>query len=592
MSTERDDSKIETRMTPAGGPGADSPPVPNAPDTLNASPAAGAVTRRHVLKAGTAAGLAVAGAGGFLLGSRRESSTAAAPALAPARQGGNVLVAGWEEDAQTLDPAKTICGHEVRIVNQFGNTLWGLEGTATDPAPMLAESWESSADGLTWTVKLKPNLTFQDDTPCDATAVKWSFDRFLDANHPFYDPPYNLLSYYLGGPDLDYGIATVEVTDSLGLTFTLKKPDPTFLTKMTNGYAAVVSPTAFEAAGKDAFGQQPVSTGPFKVSTWEKGVRIVMDRFDGFYGEKAKVDQLIIRPIVENAARLTALQQGEVDFIVAMSPEFIPVIEQDPNLQLLQSPGFHIWWIALNVHVPPMDNVKVRQALNYAVDKQAIVDSILQGAATLSNGPIIAHSWGNDPAVQPYPYDPEQAKALLAEADLADGFTTKFWVPESGSGMVAPKEIGQIVQANLAEVGVTAEIVTQEWTSYVADWQNEGLDAGPYGMAEMSWNFSSPDPAEWLEPNVMTAAHPPGGGFNGSFYSNPEVDDLLTKATQTFNQDERATFFKQAQAIMREDCPWIFMFSANNIAAATARLKGVELNSDPSVVSLNLAYFE
>jgi peptide/nickel transport system substrate-binding protein len=158
--------------------------------------------------------------------------------------------------------------------------------------------------------------------------------------------------------------------------------------------------------------------------------------------------------------------------------------------------------------------------------------------------------------------------------------------------MVAPKEIGQIIQANLAEVGVTAEIVTQEWTSYVADWQNKGLDAGPYGMAEMSWNFSSPDPAEWLEPNVMTAAHPPGGGFNGSFYSNAEVDDLLTQATQTFNQDERATFFKQAQAIMREDCPWIFMFSANNVAAATARLKGIALNSDPSVVSLNLAYFE
>ena len=593
MSTERDDSKIETSMTPARGPGTDSSPAPEGPGTVGAARAHSAVTRRGVLKAGTAAGLAVTGAGGFLLGSNRGRPVAiGANAMAPARQNGNVLVAGWEEDAQTLDPAKTICGHEVRIVNQFGNTLWGLEGTTTDPVPMLAESWEGSTDGLTWTVKLKPNLTFQDGTPCDAAAVKWSFDRFLDANHPFYDPPYNLLSYYLGGPDLDYGIETVEVTDPLGLTFTLKKPDPTFLTKMTNGYAAVVSPTALKAAGNDAFGQMPVCTGPFKVSSWEKGVRIVMDRFDGFYGEQAKVDQLIIRPIVENAARLTALQQGEVDFIVAMSPEFIPVIEQDPNLQLLQSPGFHIWWVALNVHVTPLEDVKVRQALNYAVDKQAIVDSILQGAATLTNGPIIGHSWGNDPAVQPYPYDPEQAKALLAEAGLADGFTTNFWVPESGSGMVAPKEIGQIIQANLAEVGVTAEIVTQEWTSYVADWQNKGLDAGPYGMAEMSWNFSSPDPAEWLEPNVMTAAHPPGGGFNGSFYSNPEVDDLLTKATQTFNQDDRADFFKQAQAVMREDCPWIFMFSANNVAAATARLKGIELNSDPSVVSLNLAYFE
>lgn len=552
------------------------------------------VTRRRLIKAGGAAGVTAAGVGGFLLGTRdaRSASTAAPQPYVPNRQDANVLVAGWEEDAQTLDPAKTICGHEVRIVNQFGTTLRGLEGTATEAVPLLAESWDSSPDGLVWTVKLKPNLTFQDGTPCDAAAVKWSFDRFLDANHPFYDPPYNLLSYYLGGPDIEKGIGTVEVVDPVTLRFTLKAASATFVSDMTNGYAAVVSPAAFQAAGKDAFGQKPVCTGPFMVSSWEKGVRVVLDRFDGYFGEKAKVDQVIIRPIVENAARLTALQQGEVDFIVAMSPEFIPVIEQDPNLQLLQSPGFHIWWISLNVHQPPLDNPLVRQALNYAVNKQAIVDSILQGAATLANGPMIGHSWGNDPAVQPYPHDPERAKALLAEAGVADGFATKFWVPESGSGMVAPKEIAQVVQTDLAAIGVTAEIVTQEWTSYVADWQNSGQDAGGYGLAEMSWNFSATDPAQWLDPNVRSDAHPPGGGFNGSFYSNPQVDDLRTKATQTFNLDDRAAFYKQAQAIMREDCPWIFMFSANNIAAATARLKGVELNSAPSVISLHRAFFE
>ncbi|MDP9357959.1 MAG: ABC transporter substrate-binding protein, partial [Chloroflexota bacterium] len=398
------------------------------------------VTRRGVLKAGGAAGFAAAGAGGFVLGARQDaSSVAAGPApetreLSVARQNANVLVAGWEEDAQTLDPAKTICGHEVRIVNQFGNTLWGLEGTAVEPVPLLAESWESSPDGVTWTVKLRPNLTFQDGTPCDATAVKWSFDRFLDPNHPFYDPPYNLLSYYLGGPEIDKGIKTVEVLDPLSLRFTLKEASATFVDDMMNGYAAVVSPAAFEAAGKDAFGQKPVCTGPFQVSTWEKGVRVVLDRYDGYFGEKAKIDQLIIRPIVENAARLSALQQGEVDFIVAMSPEFIPVIQGDPNLQLLQSPGFHIWWIALNVHQQELQDVKVRQALNYAVDKQVIVDTILQGAGTLTPGPMIQHSWGHDPAVEPYPHDPERAKALLAEAGLANGFATKFWVPESGSG--------------------------------------------------------------------------------------------------------------------------------------------------------------
>ncbi|MEA2512896.1 MAG: peptide/nickel transport system substrate-binding protein [Thermomicrobiales bacterium] len=557
------------------------------------------VTRRQVVKAGAGVGAAAAGVGGFALGARRGNKSASAAGggnrareLREARQNANVIVAGWEQDVGTLDPAKTICGHETRVVTQFAKTLWGLEGSSPENVGMLAESWEIAADGLSVSVKLKPNLTFQDGTPVDATAVKWSFDRFLDANHPFYDPPYNLLSYYLGGPDIDRGLATVEVIDPLSLKFTLKAPEPLIESYMSLPYAAVVSPTAVQAAGNAAFGEKPIGTGPFQVSSWEKGVRIVLDRNDTYYGEKAKVDQLIIRPIVESAARLTALQQGEVDFIVAMSPEFIPVIQGDPNLQLLQAPGYHIWWIGLNVHVPPLENVKVRQALNYAVDKQAIVDTILQGAATLTNGPIIAHSWANDPTVEPYPYDPERAKALLAEAGHPDGFSVKFWVPESGSGMVAPKEIGQIVQADLEKIGVTAEIVTQEWVSYVEDWQNKGLDAGGYGLAEMSWNFSSTDPGEWLEPNVLTNAHPPGGGFNGSFYSNPQVDDLLAKAKATLNQDERATYFKQAQAVMREDCPWIFMFSANNIAAATARLKGIELSSDPGVVSFERGYYE
>jgi peptide/nickel transport system substrate-binding protein len=570
----------------------DEPNAVSQPSPADANPTS-QLSRRTLVKAGAAAGTAVAaGAGGFLIGNRTVESGAAAPASVPGRQAANVLVAGWEEDAATLDPAKTICGHEVRIVNQFGNTLWGLEGTATEPVPMLAESWESSEDGLTWTVTLKPDLTFQDGTPCDAEAVKWSFDRFLVEDHPFYDPPYNLLSYYLGGPDLDHGIATVEAVDPLTVDFTLKKPSAQFETDMMNGYAAVISPTAMEAAGTAEFGEMPVSTGPYQVTTWEKGVRLVLDRFDGFYGEAAQIDQIIIRPIVENAARFTALQQGEVDFITAMGPEFIPMVNQDPNLQLLQSPGFHIWWIALNVNEEALANVQVRQALNYAVNKQVIVDTILQGAATLTNGPIIGHSWGNDPSVEPYPYDPEMAKSLLAEAGYADGFSTRFWVPESGSGMIAPTEIAQVVQADLAAVGVTAEIVTQEWTSYVADWQNGGLDAGNYGMAEMSWNFSSPDPGQWLDVNLKTDAHPPGGGFNGSFYSNPEVDDLLTQASLSFVQDERAELFKQAQVIMREDCPWIFMFSANNVAAATSRLKGLELNSDPSVVSLYQAYYE
>jgi peptide/nickel transport system substrate-binding protein len=496
-----------------------------------------------------------------------------------------VLVAAWEEDASTLDPSKTVGAHELRLNIQFCHTLWGMEGSSTDLVPWLASSWSHSEDGLTWTVDLRPDVTFHDGTPCNADAVKWSFDRWLDPNHPYHDPPYGVLDFLLGG------ITNIEKLGDLQLRFTLEKVDATFEEHMLDGRAVVVSPTAVEAAGSVEFGQNPVGSGPFKFSSWEKGVRIVFDRYDGYWGETAKIDQLIVRPIVENAARLNALQQGEVDLIVAMSPEFIPIVQSDPNLQLLESESFHIWWVTLNMHEEPMQDVRVRQALNYAVNKQAIADTILQGAAALTGGPIMSQSWGNDPSVEPYPYDPEQARALLTEAGYAEGFATRFWVPESGSGMIAPKEIAQIIQADLQEVGVQVELLTQEWTSYVSDWASTGLDVGNYGMAEMSWNPSSPDPADWLDPNLKGTAHPPAA-FNGGYYANGELDDLLERGITTLDRAERVGIYQEAQRLLREDCPWIFMFSANNIAAATTRLKGVELNPNPWAISLNRAHFE
>ena len=202
-------------------------------------------------------------------------------------------------------------------------------------------------------------------------------------------------------------------------------------------------------------------------------------------------------------------------------------------------------------------------------------------------GPIIGHSWGNDPAVQPYPYDPEQAKALLAGGRSGRRLHDQVLGARVRLRHGRPEEIGQIVQANLAEVGVTAEIVTQ-WTSYVADWQNKGLDE-PLRDGRDELELLLARSGRVAQPNVMTAP-PARRRLQRLVLSNPEVDDLLTKATQTFNQDERR-HFKQAQAIMREDCPWIFMFSANNVVPRRLASKD-RANSDPSVISLSLAYFE
>jgi peptide/nickel transport system substrate-binding protein len=545
----------------------------------------GNLTRRQMLKAVGAAG------GALTLGKLNTWRTIQVlikpeSAIAGAKKR-NTLVLGWEGDvAGTFDPPKTLGGHENRITALYADTLWTLFGNSTEIRPALAQKWSVRQDGRTWDVSLKSSLRFQDGTRVNADAVKWNFDRWLDKNHPFHDPPYGVLTYYFGGME-------VEKTGPLTLRFRLPKVYALFENNMMVSPAAIVSPTAVKKLGKTAFGARPVCTGAWRVAGREKGVRIVLNRNQWYWGPKPKLDQLIIKPIFENAQRLLQLQAGAVDLVVAMSPEFIPTIQADPKLQLLEADGMHIWWVVINMHEEPMKKKEVRQALNYAVNKEAIIKSILNGAAVLTPGPILPSSWANDPTMKPYPYDPRRAKELLAAAGYSNGFRTRFWVPESGSGMLAPKEIAQVIQANLRDVGVAVEIVTQDWTSYNRDWGTSGMDKDKkpyYGLAEMSWNFATPDPGIYSDPCLRTDAIVPKE-WNAGFYSNPIVDDFLKKASGTLDRTARANYYRQFQKATLDDCPWIFMFSAKVLAAASRNVRGVTVNPNPLIMRFENAEF-
>lgn len=547
--------------------------------------------RRRFLKT-VGATSAVAASGVIGLPANAIAGSAPSPERASrtrAQEGaGGTLVVGWEADWDTLDPSKQIGAHANRLGQQYGDTLWSQYGDSADLIPALAESWAPSEDGLTWNVTLKPGLVFSDGTVCDADAVKYNFDRWLDPNHPFHDPPYGNLTYYLGV------ISQVEKTGDLAVAFHLASFNAMFEGNMIVAWAQLVSPTAIQTLGKVGVGETSAGTGAWKVSSWDKGVRVVLQRNEQYRDAQPLLDELIIIPIVETAQRFNQLQTGEVDMIVELSPEYIPLVEADPNLQVLRTPGLHIWWAELNMHEEPLKDKRVRQALNYAINKEAIVNEILQGAATITAGPIIPQSWGNDPNAVPYPYDPEKARALLTEAGYPEGFSMKYWVPESGSGMIAPVEIAQVMQADLKEVGVEVELVTQEWISYLRDWGANGLDkdGSPlYGMAQMSYNVGAADPGLWLNANVRTDAQIPAG-WNAGFYSNPDVDDLLTKAIGTSTIEDRAAFYQEAQRTMIDDCPWIFMFSSDVIGAASSRLKGVVMSPNPTIIRLEGAYFE
>src|SRR2546425_1127073 len=233
----------------------------------------------------------------------------------------------------------------------------------------------------------------------------------------------------------------------------LKEPRASFLAILTAGAASIVSPTAVKKLGVD-YALQPVGTGPFRYVAWDRGQRVVLERNAQYWKSPVKVERVIYRPIVEDQARLTELLTGALDLIVGTPPDFVAQLENNPKVTLLKQVGAHVWYLGINNQKKPFDDKRVRQALNYAVNKEAIVRDVLKGTGSMSAGPVLPGTWGADAGLKPYPYDPERARKLLADAGYPGGFTTSMWVPESGSGMQAPVAMATVMQSNLKAVGV------------------------------------------------------------------------------------------------------------------------------------------
>ncbi|HRY27110.1 MAG TPA: ABC transporter substrate-binding protein, partial [Geminicoccaceae bacterium] len=236
--------------------------------------------------------------------------------------------------------------------------------------------------------------------------------------------------------------------------------------------------------------------------------------------------------------------------------------------------GPHLWFLILNTREAPFDDVRMRQAVNYAIDKESLVTNVLQGTATVAAGPTPeAFAWAYNPDLEPYPYDPEKAKALIAEAGYDDGVETVFYVTEGGSGMLDPVPMGTAIQADLAAVGIDARIETYEWNTFLGQ-VNPGLE-GKAGMAEMAWMTNDPDTLPFLA--LRTEAMPENGGFNSGYYSNPMVDELLEAARRATDQEERARLYKEMQAIVHEDAPWAFIANWKQNAVTTDKVESFSL---------------
>ncbi len=488
---------------------------------------------------------------------------------------GGTLVSMVVAEPTSMDIASGTGQHNYAVMsNVFENLLyWDDKSLAVKGG--LAESYEVSKDGLFWTFKLRKGVRFHDGTEMDAEAVKFSYERVLDAQNEYYKlgQPFPLMDFWYGAIDPRRTI----VRDKYTVTLALKYPYSPLEDALAWPAAAIVSPTAVKKY-RGAFRDHPVGTGPFKFDSWIHNQKVTFTRFDDYWGARvpevggAYLDSVVFRPIVEEQTRVTELLAGNIDLAYDLPPDNVAQVKGNPRVQFLETPLGHVWYLVFNTKATPTKDVRVRRAISYAVDKKAIIADILKGTGAPTTGPVpsvIKYAYKEERSL----YDPAKAKQLLREAGYPHGFTTKFWVPESGSGMQSPKPMGEAVQAMLQQVGVRLQIQVFEWGAYIAHYA-KGLP-DDVGMAECSWFTID---AQNIPHLTVTCATVSPKGYNAGYYCNPAVDDLLKRFWATLDKPKQADLMAKLQDIVAQDIPNVYIDTQLDTAGLSKKFTGFSLH--------------
>lgn len=445
--------------------------------------------------------------------------------------------------------------------------------------PGIAESWEiDPTDPTRWVFNLREGATFQDGTPINAEAVFYNYERVLNEDAEFYNPTLGS-----GKGSAKLAIESYSVVDEYTFEVFSAQPDSFLLYEIVAMF--IHSKEAMVAAGSD-YQNHPYGSGAFQFVSKQARTQLTMEPFPGYYDDNARLDRLIILPMPEATTRLAALRNNEVDWIEVPPPDALNGLESSGfQIHMTQTP--HNWPHQFNVNKAPFDNKLVRQALNYAIDREAMCRDLLNDVCTpglsFANH---ATPWLGD-AASNYSYDPEKAKALLAEAGVTTPLTYKVLISASGSGQMLPVPMNEFVQRNLAAIGVEMEIEVVEWNTYMTRIRNGGFttdeNAG-YDAVNVSW--LSVDPSAFIR--LMYSSSIPPNGWNIPGYNSPVVDDLVDRARATTDLDERDSLLTQANEVITDDAPWLFIAHDRNPRVLSPRVKNYvqEMHTYTSVVDV------
>ncbi len=502
------------------------------------------------------------------------------------------LVFGNSGDAARLDPADVTDGESIsRMDNIFEGLVEYKEGS-TEIQPCLATSWETSADGKEITFHLRKGVKFHDGTDFNADAVVFSFARQYDPNHPYHQ--YGEWSYW-GYMFSD--IEKVEKIDDYTVKIVLSNVNASIMTSLAMFTVNIVSPANAEKYKEDAF-KYPCGTGPFKFVEWVKDDHITLEANENYWRGRPKLDKLIFKVIPDPSARLLALEVGEIHGMEYPNPADFERIKANPDLVLMSEPGMNIGYMAMNTgygykdvnkngikdpdeplektpgYLEPLTKKEVRQAINMAIDKEAIVRDIYRGTASVAKNGMPPFMLGYNDEIEDYPYDPARAKELLAKAGYPDGFEVTLHVmPVSRPYMFDPPKIGEAIQSYLGAVGIKVKFYQVDWGTYLQE-----TEAGLHQMCLLGWTGDNGDPDNFM--NVLYGLNTCSIGTAGNyaFYTNEENQELLTKALRTYDVNQRAEYYKKAQELIHEDAGWVFLAHANQSAVFRSNVKGFVLH--------------
>lgn len=499
-----------------------------------------------------------------------------------------IFVFGSSGDAVRLDPADVTDGESIQRMDNIHEGLVRYIGETTQIEPCLATDWTISDDKLTITFNLRKGVQFHHEFgEMTADDVVFSFERQYNANHWYHG--YGEWAYWgWMFTDIDY----VEKIDDYTVAIHMLRPNSSIMTSLAMFTVNILSEQAAEQFGEDYF-KYPVGTGPFEFVEWVKDDHITLRAHENYWDERACIDELIFKVIPDPSARLMALQAGDVHGIEHVDPQHLQIIRDDPNLQLISQAGMNVGYVALNcgegyvdangngkwdageeADVPgvfePFTDVRVRRAIAHAINKQAIVDNLYQGAASVAVQGQPPSLFGWNPAVAGYEYNPEKARELLADAGYPNGFTVTLWhMPVSRPYFPTPTEIAEAIQADLAAVGITVELFTEDWGTYLQD-----TEAGKHPMAMLGWSGDNGDPDNFLNVLYGEDKATVGTAGNIAFKRNEEFQDLLDAALLTFDQAERAALYEEANALLVDQCSHVFIAHSDQNLAFHKSVKG------------------